>query len=170
MGFKIPACNTWSSLINFRALWVSFSQCIMGHSRNYASLNVDQGNFYITGTCLKRLKAINPSCYPLAIPTKHHIHTQGGRKCAITFTSSHRRGKLVLPKCKRKIHSSSCQKLKARVDVATMRQTINQRTEIWRRKGRGGISDLANDTRYEKTGQERLNEFENASRIELADV
>lgn len=65
-----------------------------------------RGNFYITGTCLKRLNAINPSCYSTYWLFQPSItFTQRGRKCEITFTSSHRRGKLVLPECKRKIQS-----------------------------------------------------------------
>lgn len=68
MGYKMPYYILYGILypINY---------CVSGLLQK-VSLNVDQGNFYLTETCLNRLKAINPACYVLVNPTKHYIHTE----------------------------------------------------------------------------------------------
>lgn len=68
MGYKMPYYILYGILypINY---------CVSGLLQK-VSLNVDQGNFYLTETCLNRLKAINPACYVLVNPTKHCIHTE----------------------------------------------------------------------------------------------
>lgn len=146
---------------NFTTLWISLSHL----SRNSISINGDQQNIYTAGTCLKKLKAINPPTV-WAIPTRHYIRIESRIRRAITFTSSHGRGKLVLPKSKRKIPSSSCQWLKERGRCRNSETDNQSKNGNMKERWEGGTSDLTNDTRYERKRKERLNEFENASRLE----
>lgn len=103
----------------FFCLFVNFFELLQ---KKYLSSNVDQGSVCVAGACLKRLKAVLAWLFQVSITFTHREEEN------VQLLSDH----LITEEnwCKRKIKSPSCWELKARVDVATIRQTINQRVDV----------------------------------------